>query len=109
MITVITLPDGRNETIFNERDFFDLVDECMGFEARRWLEGWLNEHSYADYIEELEKEMDVLRAHHREVMEELRRQSEAIAGLISEKDIDRKALSAAAGTIGCITWREVGE
>ena len=30
-----------------------------------------------------------------------------IASLIREKDIDRKQLSAAAGTIGTITWREI--
>lgn len=40
-------------------------------------------------------------------MAELRKQSETIAGLIREKDIDRRALSAAAGAIGCITWREM--
>jgi hypothetical protein len=39
-------------------------------------------------------------------MTELRKESETIAGLIREKEIDRRALSAAAGNIGCITWRE---
>ena len=108
MVKVITLPDGRNETIFNERDFMELVDRYMGFEARRWLEEQLDgKDGNAGYIEDLEKEADELIAHHKEVMEELRKQSETIAGLVREKDIDRKALSAAAGTIGCVTWREV--
>ena len=40
-------------------------------------------------------------------MAELRSYSETIAGLIREKEIDRRALSAAAGSIGRITWREV--
>ena len=40
-------------------------------------------------------------------MAELRQQSEIIAGLIREKEIDRRALSSAAGTIGSITWREL--
>jgi len=106
MVNVITLPDGRNETIFNERDFMELLDKYMGFEARRWLEEWLRENSDTDCIEALEKEMDKLIEHHKETMEELRNQSETIASLVREKDIDRKALSAAAGTIGCITWKE---
>ena len=109
MANVITLPDGRNETIFDGRDFMDLVDGYMGCEARRWLEDWLSEmDGDADYIDDLEKETDSLRAHHKEVMAELRKESETIARLIREKEIDRKALSTAAGNIGCITWREAG-
>lgn len=108
MADVITLPDGRNEPIFDERDFMDLVERYMGSDARRWLEDWLGENDdVADYIDDLEKEADGLRAQHREVMTELRTHSETIARLIREKDIDRRALSAAAGNIGCITWREV--
>ena len=107
MADVITLKNGRNEIVFDERGFMDLVDEHMGSEARRWLEDWLgNNDDVADYIDDLEKEADGLRAHHREVMTELRKESETIAGLIREKEIDRRALSTAAGNIGCITWRE---
>lgn len=108
MANVISLPDGRNETIFTERDFMDLLEEYMGSEARRWLEDWLGENDdVSDYIEDLEKEAENLRARHKEVMSELRKHSETIAGLICQKDIDHKALSNAAGSIGCITWREV--
>ena len=107
MANVITLPDGRNETIFDEQDFMELVVRYMGSDARRWLEDWLgNNDDVADYIDDLEKEADGLRAHHREVMTELRTHSETIANLIRGKEIDRKALSTAAGNIGCITWRE---
>jgi len=107
MANVITLPDGRNETIFDEQDFMELVERYMGSDARHWLEDWLgNNDDVADYIDDLEKETDGLRAHHREVMAELRTHSESIAKLIRGKEIDRKALSAAAGNIGCITWRE---
>ena len=107
MANVITLPDGRNETIFDEQDFMELVERYMGSDARRWLEDWLgNNDDVADYIDDLEKETDSLRAHHREVMTELRTHSETIANLIRGKEIDRKALSTAAGNIGCITWRE---
>ena len=73
MADVITLKNGRNEVVFDERGFLDLVDEHMGPEARRWLEGWLAEGDDAsDYIGDLEKEADSLRAHHKDVMAQLR-------------------------------------
>lgn len=40
-------------------------------------------------------------------MKALRKQSEAIAELIQEKEIDRVRLSHAAGAISLITWREI--
>ena len=56
MANVITLPDGRNETIFDEQDFMELVERYMGSDARHWLEDWLgNNDDVADYIDDLEK------------------------------------------------------
>jgi hypothetical protein len=108
MADVIQLSDGSVHTVFDERDALDLIDRHMGLEMRKWVEGWLSESDDdAAYIDDLEKETDSLRTHHKEVMAELRKQSETIAGLIREKDIDRRALSAAAGAIGCLTWREL--
>ena len=40
---VITARDGRNHTIFDERDILSLVDEYAGFEIRKELEEWLEE------------------------------------------------------------------
>ena len=108
MAHVIELTDGSTHTIFGERDILALVDEYLGYEARRKLEELLTEYDPdMDYIEDLESELKGVREHHREVMEQLRTQSETIAGLIREKDIDRKALSKAAGVIGSVTWREL--
>lgn len=108
MADVITLKNGRNEIVFDERGFMELVDEHMGADARRWLEDWLcSSDDDAEYIDDLEKELTGAKEHHKDVMRELRQQSETIASLIREKDIDRKALSTAAGTIGSITWREL--
>ena len=107
MANTILLTNGRIETVFKERDFLDLVVEYMGSDAREWLEERLAEQDGdADVVSYLEKEVDSLRVHHKEVMEKLRKESEIIAGLIRKKEIDRKALSTAAGNIGSITWRE---
>lgn len=108
MADVIQLSDGSVHTLFDDRDALDLIAARMGWDMREWWEDRLADDDDAgDYIEYLEKECDRLRAHHKEVMAELRQQSETIAGLIREKDIDRRALSTAAGTIGCTTWREM--
>lgn len=108
MAHTIELTDGSIHLISNERDMLDLVDEQMGFYARTELEEMLSEHDLdADYIEELENDVKGLREHHKEVLEELRKLSDEIAGLIREKEIDRKKLSAVAGEIGILTWREM--
>ena len=108
MADVIRLPGGSAHIICNDRDALELVDEHLGMDMRRWLEDRLSEDDGAeDYIADLEKEADGLRARHKEVMAELRQHSEAIATLIREKEIDRVKLSHEAGAIGGITWREI--
>ena len=107
MADIISLPGGRNETVFNERDFMYLLEEYMGFEARRWLEDRLGEDEASERIGEMEEELKGEKEHCKEVMEELRQYSVELAELITEKELDRKAISAAAGEIGAITWREM--
>ena len=110
MADVIRLPGGGTYIICNDRDALELVDERLGMDMRRWLEDRLSEGDGAeDYIADLDKEADGLRARHKEVMAELRQHSEAIATLIRGKEIDRVKLSAEAGAIGCITWREINQ
>ena len=108
MAQVIQLKDGSIETVFDLSDVLFLIDTHMGDEVRRWLEDWLSEQEDdADYIDDLEKDLQAAKNHHKKVMRMLREQSEKIAGLIREKEIDRKALSTAAGVIGTATWREL--
>ena len=108
MAEVLQLSDGSNHTILDIRDMMELIDAHLGYEASRWLEEYLAEDDdLGDYVSDLEKEVEGVRAHHREVMNSLRADSEKIACLIREKEIDRKQLSTAAGRIGTITWREV--
>ena len=111
MAEVLQFSDGSVHTVFDIRDMMELIDAHLGYEARRWLEEYLTEDDdLGDYVSDLEKEVEGVRAHHREVrevMNSLRAESEKIACLIREKEIDRKQLSTAAGRIGTITWREV--
>ena len=108
MADAIKLDDGSIHVVFDLNGFMELLDAYLGDEACSWLEEYLSESDDNDeYIDDLEAELKGAKDHHREVMEELRRQSETIAGLIQKKEIDRKKLSEAAGTIGSITWREM--
>ena len=108
MANVILLKGGRVETVFDLDDLLYLIDRDMGYDTRILLEELTApEDDAEEYIAQLEKENQQLREHHREVMQALRAQSETIARLIREPEIDRKALSTTAGVIGKITWREI--
>lgn len=108
MADVIQLKDGTIETVFNTRDLLDLIGNHMGFEIQRLLEERLEEpESLEAYIDNLEKDADDLRARYKDRMAELREQSEIIARLIREKDIDRRTLSTAVGAIGSLTRKDL--
>ena len=108
MANVILLKGGQVETVFDLDDLLYLIDRDMGYDTRILLEELTApEDDSEEYIAQLEKENQQLREHHREVMQALRAQSETIARLIREPEIDRKALSTTAGVIGKITWREI--
>ena len=108
MANVILLKGGQVETVFDLDDLLYLIDRDMGYDTRILLEELTApEDDSEEYIAQLEKENQQLREHHREVMQALRAQSETIARLIREPEIDRKTLSTTAGVIGKITWREI--
>ena len=108
MPSVIQMKNGKTETVFDLDGLLYLVEEHMGSDARHLLEDFTEpDDDAAEYIDSLEKENQRLRDHHHEVMEDLRAQSETIARLIQEPEIDRSALSTVAGIIGKTTWREI--
>ena len=108
MPSVSQMKNGKTETVFDLDGLLYLVEEHMGSDARRLLEDFTApDDDDAEYIDSLENENQRLRGHHREVMEDLRAQSETIARLIQEREIDRSALSTVAGIIGKTTWREI--
>ena len=121
MADVIELLDGSIHTVSGERDILSLVEEKMGLEVRALIEDLIAKPDPSEAIEdpvvesegddqcieELEKRLDGVGEHFRDVMKALREQSEVISTLIEKRNIDRAALSTAAGKIGEITWREL--
>ena len=108
MATTIMTPDGGIETVFDLDSLLRLIEERMGYEARDLLEEWIRPDSDAEeYIACLEKEVEAQKARRMDAMKALRKQSETIAGLIREKELNRTAISHEAGQIGVITGREL--
>lgn len=108
MADMMQMWDGAVRCVFSIDDFIQLVDEYMGMEARRYIEAYLDDSDEAwAYTEELEKERDGWHDHHREVISAIRRHSEKLAGLISEKELDRREISNVCGAIGLITYKEM--
>ena len=108
MATTIMMPGGKVETVFDLADMLRLIEDRMGWEARELLEEWIRPDSDAEeYIAYLEKEVEAQKGRRLDAMKALRKQSETIAELIREKEIDRVKLSHAVGAISMITWREL--
>lgn len=108
MATTVLLPDGKVETVFDLTDLLRLIEDRMGWEARELLEEWIRPDSDAEeYIAYLEKEVEAQKGRRLDAMKALRKQSETIAELIREKEIDRVKLFHAVGAISMITWREL--
>lgn len=42
MATVLMI-NGKPETVFSERDFQELIDQCMGFDAMRYFRELVDE------------------------------------------------------------------
>ena len=53
---IISLLDGTTETISGEKDFSDLVDKKLGYDAKQWFDKLVS--GYRRQIKSLEEEID---------------------------------------------------
>ena len=108
MAEMIKLPDGSMSAVLCLRDFMELTGRWMGSDARSWIDGYLDDIRLdEDYPSDLEEEIERMRYHHRQVLSQIRKESQVVEDIICRKRMNRKALSEAAGRIGTITWREL--
>ena len=108
MAHVLTTNSGENVILMDFRDFTDLVERHIGIEARDWLLEYLGDaYGEEPEIDAVINEYENERDSHKQVMEEIRKEAEKLAGLIRERELNRSAISQTAGRIGSITWREV--
>lgn len=110
MVSLLELTNGRYEIVMDIDDFLEIVDDMMGREARVWLSSYLDQtymsdHEYEMVMEECEKEVKNVHEHYRNILKDLRELSEQLAVLIRAQHPDRRKISAVAGKIGMLTWR----
>ena len=48
---MLSMNDGSIEYVSDQRDFCELVDKYMGFDARRWLEELLADEEVSDEVQ----------------------------------------------------------
>lgn len=90
---VLTARDGRNHTVLDERDLFQLVAEYMGSDFRDWLEEWADDYKSElqdelnearDNARETEKELDELKNHQRQVFTNVYEETERLMDLTEQ-------------------------
>ena len=116
MPSVLTARDGKNHTIFDERDIFLLVADCLGTDFRDWLEGWAED--YKDELQgeldeakeiskENEKELDDLKNHQRRVFTDVYEEAERLMELSEQKQPDLSEIHSLADRIWDVLGNEL--
>ena len=109
---VITARDGRNHTIFDERDILSLVDEYAGYEVLAELEEWLEEQKAQtaeaeETANEYEMENDQLRDHQRLVVSDMYEEASWLLKLTSDPHPKRSDIRECVQKIWDVLHREL--
>ncbi len=113
---VLTARDGRNHSVSDERDLFQLVAEYIGFDFRDWLEEWAEDYK-ADLQEELDearetaketdKELDELKNHQRQVFTNVYEEAERLIELTENDHPDMAEIHSLAEKIWDVIENEM--
>lgn len=109
---VMALKDGRNETVLDLDGALELVERYAGHELWEYLEEKLaDEEELEAYLEELVKshdeELEREGGHRRALLNDIREEAEALAGLLEAPRLDRKKLKGTAKNIWRMCSREL--
>lgn len=113
---VLTAKNGRNHTVSDERDLFQLVAEYIGSDFRDWLEEWAEDYK-TDLQEELdearatakeaETELDALKNHQRQVFTEVYEEADRLMSLTIEDHPDTSEIHCLAEKIWDVISNEL--
>ena len=111
MGNLISLKDGTLATVLSGEDLLDLIETHMGQEMKEAVVEWMNELDleHADdeeCIHELNELISKDHKRYKETMEQIRMEAEKLNGLITAKDLDRRAISNTVGAISVLAHRE---
>ena len=112
MADVMSFKDGAVEVIFSGRDFAEIVDRYMGYEASEYARDLAEEYdsisgAYEELCADSEKELDGLREAQREKLLSVREMAEELLDLLAMPRLDRQKISRAAGEIYRIVNKEL--
>ena len=112
MGNLIRLKDGTIATVLSGEDLLYLIETQMGQEMKEAVVEWMNEIDlqHADdeeCIHELNELISEDHKRYKETMEQIRTKVEKLSSLISEKELDRRAISNTVGAISVLANKEV--
>ena len=109
---VVSLNDGSNHTLFQFRDFLELVDQKMGMDAAKWLEAHVNRlEEAADYTTaKIDTDLTGYEASldsNRTAFMDIQSETAAIMEVLQGKRIERKKITHAVREIGRIIENQI--
>ena len=109
---VISLKDGKVETLFKVEDFLELVDQHMGFDAARWLREYLEQlHTGCDYTaQRINTDLTSYEAtldSNRKAFQDIQAEAEAITRVLAASRMDRKKITHSIREIGTIISNQI--
>ena len=109
---VISLKDGSVHTLFEFRHFLELVEDCMGYDAAKWLRTHVEQaEKAADYTQakvdtDLTAYESDLESNHR-AFQDIQTEAAVITGVLQEKRINREKITHAVREIGKILSNQI--
>lgn len=109
---MISLKDGSVHTLFELRDFLELVEDRMGYDAAKWLQTHVEQaEQAADYTQaKVDTDLTAYEADlvsNREAFEAIRLEAATILGVLQGKRIDREKIAHAAKGIARIISNQI--
>lgn len=109
---MINLKDGSVHTLFEFRDFLQLVEDRMGYDAAKWLSAHVEQaEKAADYTQaKVATDLVVYESNlesNREALEAIQLEAATILGVLQDKRINREKIARAAREISKIISNQI--
>ena len=109
---MLNLKDGSICTLFEFRDFVELVEDRMGYDAAKWLSAHVEQaEAAADYTQaKVATDLTACESNlesNREALEAIHLEAATILGVLQDKRVDRQKIARAAREISKIISNQI--
>ena len=109
---MLNLKDGSIYTLFGFRDFVELVEDRMGYDAAKWLSAHVEQaEAAADYTQaKVATDLTAYESNlesNREALEAIHLEAATILGVLQDKRINREKIARAAREISKIISNQI--